>query len=140
VLVQGVAMDELALGFFGYAYYVENQAKLRLVAIDDEDDSNGKGPILPSPAAVIDGSYSPLSRPIFIYASRAALDRPEVNAFVKFYLDQAAKLVGEVGYIPLPDRAYALAQRRFSNRVLGSIFGAFGSKIGVSVEALLAAE
>jgi phosphate transport system substrate-binding protein len=140
VLVQGVAMDELALGFFGYAYYVENQAKLRLVAIDDENDSNGKGPILPSPAAVIDGSYSPLSRPIFIYVSRAAVDRPEVNAFVKFYLDQAAKLVGEVGYIPLPDRASALAQRRFSNRVLGSIFGASGSKIGVSVEALLAAE
>jgi phosphate transport system substrate-binding protein len=140
VLVQGVAMDKLALGFFGYAYYVANQNKLRLVAIDDENDDNGKGPIAPSAATVIDGSYSPLARPIFVYVSRAALDRPEVDAFMTFYLEHAAKLVDEVGYIPLPERAYALAQRRLSNRVLGSIFGASGSKVGVSVEALLAAE
>jgi phosphate transport system substrate-binding protein len=140
VLVQGVAMDKLALGFFGYAYYIENQSKLRLVAIDDENDANGKGPIAPSAATVIDGTYSPLARPIFIYVSRSALDRPEIDGFVTFYLEQAAKLVGEVGYIPLPERAYALAQRRFSNRVVGSIFGGLGSKVGVSVEALLAAE
>jgi phosphate transport system substrate-binding protein len=140
VLVQGVAMDKLALGFFGYAYYVGNQSKLRLVAIDDENDGNGKGPVAPSPATVIDGTYSPLARPIFIYVSRAALDRPEVDAFVAFYLEHAAKLVDEVGYIPLPERAYALAQRRFTNRVVGSIFGGSGSKVGVSVEALLAAE
>src|SRR6187402_2813282 len=69
VLVQGVAMDKLALGFFGYAYYVENQNKLKVVAIDDEKDDNGKGPIAPSPASVIDGTYSPLARPIFVYAS-----------------------------------------------------------------------
>jgi phosphate transport system substrate-binding protein len=140
VLVQGVAMDKLALGFFGYAYYIENQSKLRLVAIDDENDANGKGPIAPSAATVIDGTYSPLARPIFIYVSRSALDRPEIDAFVTFYLEQAAKLVGEVGYIPLPEGAYALAQRRFSNRVVGSVFGGLGSKVGVSVEALLAAE
>jgi phosphate transport system substrate-binding protein len=140
VLVQGVAMDKLALGFFGYAYYVANQSKLRLVAIDDENDGNGKGPVAPSAATVIDGTYSPLARPIFIYVSRAALDRPEVDAFVTFYLEQAAKLVDEVGYIPLPERAYALAQRRLSNRLVGSIFGGSGSKVGVSVEALLATE
>jgi len=140
VLVQGVAMDKLALGFFGYAYYVENETRLKLVAIDDENDGNGKGPVAPSPVTVIDGSYSPLSRPIFIYVSRSALERPEVDAFVKFYLEQAPKLVDEVGYIPLPERAYSLAQRRYSNRVLGSIFGGSGSKVGVSVEALLAAE
>jgi phosphate transport system substrate-binding protein len=140
VLVQGVAMDKLALGFFGYAYYVENQSKLALVAIDDENDDNGKGPIKPSPLTVIDGSYSPLSRPIFIYVSRAALERPEVDAFVRFYLEQAPQLVDEVGYIPLPERAYSLVQRRLSTRVLGSVFGGSGSKVGVSVEALLAAE
>lgn len=140
VLVQGVSMDRLALGFFGYAYYVENQSKLKLVAIDDEKDENGKGPVAPSPATVINGTYSPLSRPIFIYVSRTALERSDVEAFVKFYLEQAAKLVEEVGYIPLPERAYALAQRRLSNRAVGSIFGGSGSKVGVSVEALLAAE
>jgi phosphate transport system substrate-binding protein len=140
VLVQGVAMDKLALGFFGYAYYVENQSKLQLVAIDDENDANGKGAIAPSPATVIDGTYSPLSRPIFIYVSRAAVERPEVDAFMKFYLEHASKLVGEVGYIPLPERAYELARRRLSSRVVGSIFGGSGSRLGVSVEALLAAE
>jgi phosphate transport system substrate-binding protein len=140
VLVQGVAMDKLALGFFGYAYYAENQAKLKLVAIDDEKDENGKGPVAPSPTTVIDGTYSPLSRPIFLYVSRAAAGRPEVNAFIQFYLEQAPKLVSEVGYIPLPERAYALAKKRFDGRVVGSVFGGAGSRVGVSVEALLAAE
>jgi phosphate transport system substrate-binding protein len=140
VLVQGVAMDKLALGFFGYAYYTENQGKLKVVAIDDEKDDNGKGPIAPSPQSVIDGTYSPLARPIFIYVSKAAAARPEVEAFVEFYLEHGPKLVSEVGYIALPERAYALARARFSKRVLGSIFGGSGSKVGVSVEALLAAE
>jgi phosphate transport system substrate-binding protein len=140
VLVQGVAMDKLALGFFGYAYYKENSAKLRVVGIDDENDDNGKGPMVPSPSSVIDGTYSPLSRPIFIYVSRAALERGEVDAFVRFYLEHATKLVGEVGYISLPQRAYELALRRLSARVVGSVFGGAGSKVGVSVEALLAAE
>lgn len=140
VLVQGVAMDKLALGFFGYAYYLENKSKLKLVAIDDENDANGKGPIAPSPATVIDGSYSPLARPIFVYVSRAALERPEVDAFLEFYLQQAPELVEEIGYIPLPERAYSLARQRLAKRVPGSIFGGSGSRIGVSVEALLAAE
>jgi phosphate transport system substrate-binding protein len=140
VLVQGVAMDRLALGFFGYAYYVENQAKLKVVAIDDEKDENGKGPIVPAPASVIDGTYSPLARPIFMYASKTALARPEVEAFMKFYLSNAPELVSEVGYIPLPERAYALAGQRLERRVQGSIFGGAGSRIGVTVEALLAAE
>jgi phosphate transport system substrate-binding protein len=140
VLVQGVASDPLALGFFGYAYYVENQTRLKVVPIDDEKDDNGKGPIAPSPASVIDGTYSPLARPIFVYVSRAALGRPEVDAFMKFYLEHAPKLVSEVGYIPLPERAYALAGKRLQNRVSGSIFGGSGSRVGVSVEALLAAE
>lgn len=140
VLVQGVAMDKLALGFFGYAYYKENAGKLKVLGVDDGKDDNGKGPIQPSPTSVIDGSYSPLSRPIFIYVSRAALERSEVDAFAKFYLDHATKLVSEVGYIPLPARVYELALKRLSGRVLGSVFGGSGSRVGVSVEALLAAE
>jgi phosphate transport system substrate-binding protein len=140
VLVQGVAMDRLALGFFGYAYYAENQSKLKLVAVDDEKDDNGKGPIKPSPETVVDGTYSPLSRPIFVYVSKAAAARPEVDAFMRFYLAQAHKLVSEVGYIPLPERAYTLAAARLEKRVVGSVFGGTGSRVGVSVEALLAAE
>jgi phosphate transport system substrate-binding protein len=140
VLVQGVSSDPLALGFFGYAYYVENKTRLKVVPIDDEKDDNGKGPIAPSPTTVIDGTYSPLARPIFVYVSRTALGRPEVDAFMKFYLEHAPKLVPEVGYIPLPERAYALAGKRLQSRVSGSIFGGSGSRVGVSVEALLAAE
>ena len=140
VLVQGVAMDKLALGFFGYAYYKENAGKLKVLGIDDGKGDNGKGPIQPSPTTVIDGSYSPLSRPVFIYVSRSALERAEVDAFVKFYLEHASGLVGEVGYIPLPPRAYELGLKRLSSRVVGSVFGGAGSRVGVSVEALLAAE
>jgi phosphate transport system substrate-binding protein len=140
VLVQGVSMDRLALGFFGYAYYAENQAKLKLVAIDDESNENGKGPVLPSPATVIDGTYSPLARPIFVYVSKGAVARPEIEAFMKFYLENAAKLVPEVGYIPLPERAYTLASKRLADRVTGSVFGGSGSRVGVSVERLLAGE
>ena len=78
VIVQGVSGDEHALGYFGYAYYEENKDKLKLVAIDDGNDANGKGPILPSPESVNNGTYRPLSRPIFIYPKIKALERPEV--------------------------------------------------------------
>lgn len=140
VLVQGVAMDRLALGFFGYAYYAENQSKLKAVPVDDQDDGNGKGPIAVSPATVMDGTYSPLSRPIFVYVSKAAVERPEINAFMKFYLQNAPKLVSEVGYIALPEKAYALASQRFERRTTGSVFGGKGSRVGVTVESLLAGE
>ena len=140
VLVQGVSRDPLALGFFGYAYYGENATQLRAVAIDDERDDNGKGPVNVSPETVTNGTYSPLSRPIFVYVNKAAALRPEVDAFMQFYLRQAPRLVGEVGYIALPERAYQLVCQRFARRALGSIFGGSGSRVGVSMEALLAAE
>ncbi len=140
VLVQGIATDELALGFFGFAYYEENSDKLKLVKIDDEDPTNGDGPIAPSMETVIAGTYQPLSRPIFIYVNKKALDRPEVAEFVKFYLSNAPKLVKEVGYIPLPDRAYELAQKRADARRTGSLFAGAGSQVGVKIEDLLAAE
>ena len=140
VLVHGISSDRLALGFFGLAYYEENQDKLKLVGIDDEKDSNGKGPIKPSIETVANGTYQPLARPIFIYVRAAALAKPEVKEFVKFYLKNAAGLVKEVGYIPLPDRAYELAMKRVEQQKLGSVFGGGGSKVGVSVESLLSAE
>lgn len=141
VLVQGIASDRLALGFFGLAYYEENQDKLKLVAIDDGNPDNGEGPILPNAETVQNGTYQPLSRPLFIYVSRAAAERPEVQAFVRFYLDpaNARMLVREVGYIPLPDQVYQLALERFERRTTGSIF-AGGSQVGVTLEELLQKE
>jgi phosphate transport system substrate-binding protein len=138
VLVQGVATDPLALGFFGYAYYAENRERLKLVPIDDGNEENGAGPIAPSPETVTSGTYQPLSRPIFIYVSKAAADRAEVQNFVHYYLEHAVNLVAEVGYIPLPASAYDLVEKRFDARKLGSLFAGQGSKVGVTVEDLLA--
>lgn len=101
VLVQGIAGDINALGYFGYAYYVENKDKLKLVAID-----GGNGPVLPSEQTINDGTYAPLSRPVFIYLNNAALTRPEVKEFVRFYMTEGPKLVSEVGYIQLPPKFY----------------------------------
>jgi phosphate transport system substrate-binding protein len=140
VLVQGIASDELALGFFGLAYYEENQARLKVVPVEDGKDDNGAGPIVPSVKTVGDGTYQPLSRPIFIYVSKRAVERPEVASFVRFYLESAARLVREVGYIPLPDRAYELGRQRVDARRTGSLFGGKGSQVGVSIEALLERE
>ena len=134
VLVQGIAGDPNALGFFGFAYYGENRSRLKAVPID-----GGKGPVAPSEQSINDGSYEPLSRPIFIYVTRKASERPEVSAFVKFYLENAPQLVTEVGYVPLPDRVYQLALERFEKRATGSVF-ASGHMVGMSLEDLLSAE
>jgi phosphate transport system substrate-binding protein len=137
VLVQGVASDKAALGFFGYAYYKENTERLKVVPIDDGDGKNGAGPIAPSLETVGQGTYQPLSRPIFIYVSRKEADRPEIAKFVEFYLgDKGQALVAEVGYIPLRKSGYDLANKRFADRVTGSVF-AGGSQVGVTVEELL---
>jgi phosphate transport system substrate-binding protein len=140
VLVQGIANDPLALGFFGVAYYEHNKDKLRLVAIDDENPKNGDGPVLPTFENVKNATYQPLARPIFIYVNKQALDRAEVRDFVAFYLTAGRPLVREVGYIPLSDAAYDLAVTRVEKRVTGSVFGGKGSQVGVSLESLLAAE
>jgi phosphate transport system substrate-binding protein len=139
VLVQGVAGAEGALGFFGYAYYISNKDKLKIVPIDDGKPGNGDGPIAPATDTVMNGTYQPLSRPIFVYASVAALKRPEVDAFVDYYLTNSVKLSAEVGYIALPAKAIELAQTRYKARKTGSLFSG-GSKVGVTVEQLLAAE
>lgn len=101
VLVQGIAGDKYAIGFFGFAYYEENANKLKLIGID-----NGKGAIKPSFATIADGSYAPLSRPLYMYVSKASLAREEVTTFVTFYLENAKELVTDVGYVPLPDADY----------------------------------
>lgn len=131
VLVQGVAGDRNSLGFFGFAYYVENTERLKIVPVD-----GGSGPIAPSVASIGDGTYQPLSRPIFLYISTAAAERPEVVAFVEFYLDNAPQLVKEVGYVPLPAVVYGLVKKRFAERVTGSVFNK-GDMVGARIEDVL---
>lgn len=106
VLVQGIASDVTALGYFGLAYYEQNKDKLKIVPVDDGDDSNGKGAIVPSQETVRNGTYAPLSRPLFIYVSVKSLAKKEVRDFVEFYIKHAPELSKEVGYIPLPDEMY----------------------------------
>ena len=106
VLVQGISGDRNALGYFGFAYYQENADKLRAVAVD-----NGGGCVSPEPAAIEDGSYAPLSRPLFIYVNLASMERPEMRAFIDFYMEQGAALTAEVGYVPA-DAAIYEANRR----------------------------
>ncbi|MFQ5679764.1 MAG: PstS family phosphate ABC transporter substrate-binding protein [Gemmatimonadota bacterium] len=114
VLVIGVEGDEGALGYFGYAYYEENRDRLKAVAVDD-----GSGCVAPSRETVQSGAYRPLSRPLFLYVSREALERPEVRAFVEFYLQNAAELVPQVGYVPLATERYAES--------LAGLFGSTGA-------------
>lgn len=100
VLVTGVQEDRYALGYFGYAYYAENAAKLKLLAVD-----GGEGPVKPTLETVRDGSYQPLSRPLFIYVRESSLAQPEVAKFVDFYLDNSDALATEVGYVPISPEA-----------------------------------
>jgi len=112
VLVQGVSGDEGALGYFGFAYYEENRDKLKLVAIDDGKADNGAGPIAPSSETVRNGTYAPLSRPMFMYVNTAKLARPEVTAFVQFLLAQGPTLVTDVGYFAISDAELQQARDR----------------------------
>ena len=116
-LVRGISGDEGSLGYFGYAYYAANKDKLRVVAID-----GGKGPVAPTEITINNGTYAPLSRPVFIYVRPDALDRKEVRAFVDFYIESAPMLATEVGYIPLPDSVYAGAKQRVESREIGTAY------------------
>jgi phosphate transport system substrate-binding protein len=140
VLVQGIAGDELALGFMPYAYYAENKAALKLVGVDDGKADNGAGPIQPSVDSVKGGTYQPLSRPVFIYVSTTALARPEVAGFVDYYLREGGALAEEVGYVPLGDAGYQLVSAHFKSRKTGSVFESGGSQVGLTIEQLLTRE
>jgi phosphate transport system substrate-binding protein len=136
VLVQGVSRDVNAIGYFGLAYYVENKDKLKAVPIVNKGTSKG---VSPSLETVMDGTYQPLARPIFIYVSDKALAKPEVKEFIEYYIKHAPKLVKEVGYVPLSNEHYQQAARNFASKKLGTGFGG-KSEVGVRVEELLARE
>ncbi len=116
-LVQGIAGDVNSLGYFGFAYYENNKDKLKIVPID-----GGTGPIAPTAVTINDGTYAPLSRPMFIYVRKDALDRPEVMAFIKFYIETVPSLATEVGYIPMPEAVYQRVMERIENREAGSAY------------------
>jgi phosphate transport system substrate-binding protein len=136
VLVQGVSRDVNAIGYFGLAYYTENKDKLKAVPIVSKGGSRS---VPPSLETVMDGTYQPLARPIFIYVSDKSMEKPEVKEFIEYYLKNATKLVKEVGYVPLSPGHYSQALKNFSSKKLGTGFGG-KNEVGVRVEELLARE
>ncbi|MDH5762459.1 MAG: PstS family phosphate ABC transporter substrate-binding protein [Nitrospinota bacterium] len=102
VLVNGVAGDKGSLGYFGFAYYVENKDKIKVVPVKQGDNK----PVAPTLTTINNGSYAPLSRPIFIYVNLHSAKKPEVREFIRFYLKHAKELAKEVGYVPLTDQEY----------------------------------
>jgi phosphate transport system substrate-binding protein len=135
ILVQGVEADVNSLAYFGYAYYAAQQGKMKALKV-----VNAKGVAVgPSEAAVLDGSYNPFSRPLFIYVNAQAAQRPEVKEFVEFYLGQGAQYVKEVKYVPFVPAAYQTALQHFHNNKLGTVFGGV-PQVGLTVEDLLSRE
>jgi phosphate transport system substrate-binding protein len=134
VLVQGVASDKYGLGFFGFAYYIENQKKLKAVAVDA-----GKGPVMPSAKTVEDGTYQPLSRPIFIYVNVKSAERPEVRELVEFYMKNGPELVKEVKFFPLPAKVYTTNLEHLDKKKVGTVFGG-KAEVGLRIEEVLKRE
>jgi phosphate transport system substrate-binding protein len=135
VLVQGVSRDVGGLAYFGYAYYLENKDKLRAIPIVNKQ---GKA-VLPSEAAVIDGSYNPLARPIFIYVNEASLAKPHVRQYVEYAMKNAARLSKEVKYVPLPAKAYEIGMEHVNKKKVGTVFKG-SAEVGVTIEELLKRE
>jgi phosphate transport system substrate-binding protein len=136
VLVTGVSRDVNGLGYFGYAYFEANRDKLAPVSVAP---AAGKPAVTPSAQTVENGSYQPLSRPIFIYVNTKSLQRPEVREFVEFYNKNAPKLVKEVKYVPLPAKAYTHNLETLSKMRAGTVFGG-ENKVGLTIDELMRLE
>jgi phosphate transport system substrate-binding protein len=133
VLVNGVAGDVGAIGYFGSAYYFENQDRLRSVPIINPDTGEG---VRPTPETIESGEYAPFSRPLFIYVRADALQQPHVQQFVSFYLDNAAEMAAEVGYVGLPADIYRAAERKIDNRETGTVYVENGEAVSGSLRDL----
>jgi phosphate transport system substrate-binding protein len=140
VLVHGVSGDELALGFMPFAYYRENQQRLKLIAVDYGEGNEGAGAVAPSADAIRSGMYRLLSRLLFIYVAEGALVRQGVQQFVDFYIANAGKLAEEVGYVDFGAEGYRLVAEHFKKRQPGTLFGGGGAAVGVTIEQLLGTE
>ncbi len=136
VLVQGVSRDINAIGYFGYAYYAENMARLKALPIVNPKTDKA---VAPAEKTVIDGTYQPLSRPIFVYVKVKSLDKPEVKEFIEFYMKNAAKLTQEVKYVPLPANAYTGNLEHIAKKKYGSVFGG-KNEVGITIEELMKRE
>ena len=135
ILVQGVEADVNSLAYFGYAYYAAQPGKMKALRV-----VNSKGVAVgPSEATVLDGSYNPFSRPLFIYVNAQSAQRPEVREFVEFYLGHGAEYIREVKYVPFAASAYQQALAHFHNNRLGTVFGGT-PQVGLRVEELLSRE
>jgi phosphate transport system substrate-binding protein len=137
VLVQGISRDLNALGFMGMAYYQENKGKLKALAVDDGKPENGVEAVAPTGENVVSEKYVPLSRPLFIYVSRSAYERPEVRAFIDFYIRSVRTLSADVGYVPLSEKLYTLVEARLSQRKVGSMYSGATDHVGLSLNQLL---
>lgn len=96
--VTGVEGSPGGMGYAGFSYYTENEGKLKALEVD-----GGKGCVAPSVESAQEGTYTPLSRPLFIYPSDSALEKPEVKAFVEYYLENATDIAEAVGFVPLTE-------------------------------------
>lgn len=132
VLVQGVASDVNAIGYMGLAYLIENAQTLRAVAID-----SGKGPVMPTKQSVLDGTYVPLSRPIFVYLRSDTLSRPDIVGFINYLLDKP-EVIESVGYVALPGAMRAEIKERFAKRTTGSVFS--GVAVGTTLAQAMGVE
>ena len=132
VLIQGISGSKYSLGYFGYAYYAENIDKLKAVAID-----GGNGCVIPNDEVINDGTYAPLSRPLFIYVSQDSSDTPHVSEFVKYFLGaEGQTLVAESGYIPFPQEVYDFGMTKFLDGITGTVFGGDNAQKGSVAEVL----
>jgi phosphate transport system substrate-binding protein len=117
VIVRSVEGDKYAIGFFGYAYFAENQSKLKAVSVVNPKTGIA---VAPSPATIEDSSYAPFSRPLFIYVNKASLAKPAVAAYAAFALEHGAELATEVGYVKLPATIYNRARANLASAKLGT--------------------
>ena len=135
VLVQGIEGNKYALGYLPFAYFEPHKDRMKAVLIQWEKNKV-KEPVAPSLENVLAGTYNPLSRPLFIYVNRKALDRPEVKDFVEYYLKNASVLAKEVKYLPLPDSAYEMGLQRLAAKQLGTGFGGV-PEVGLPIEEIM---
>ncbi len=133
VLVKGIEGDANSLGYIPYAYYAPHAKQMKALAIDW---GKGQGCVKPSLENVVGGTYNPLSRPLFVYVSDKAAQKPEVEQLVEFIMTKGPALIKEVKYLPLPDSAYPIAHERFKKREAGSAFGGV-PQVGLPVDEIL---
>jgi phosphate transport system substrate-binding protein len=136
VIVLGIEGDKNALGYLPYAYYAPREASLNAVAISWDKNPKGADPVLPSRQTVESASYNPLARPLCVYVNRKAAERPEIKAFIEFYLKNGVKMAERIKYIPLQAAEYELGLNRFTKLQTGTAFGGH-SQFGLTIEEIL---